>query len=812
MRRLLIIFLTLISARALYAQQPDYNASLVGQLTYDSIRTNDVWGYTDATGVEYALVGIRNATSIVSLIDPAAPEEVLRIPGQATGWRDLKTWGDRAYVTCDRCTDGLLIIDLSPLPDGVPTYEFWTPILTINGVADTLYDAHNVYIDSDGYAYLSGGNLNQGGIVILDVDTPDGSPEYVGHGPAVYAHDCYVRGDTLYSAEIYEGEFAIYDITDRMSPELLAAHPTGFAFAHNVWLSDDSRTLFTTDEKPHARTEAYDITDLTDIRLLDRYRPVATEGEGVIPHNVHVLDDYLVISHYTDGLKVVDAHRPTNLVEVASYDTYPEAMTDPFDGAWGAYPYLPSGQVLVSDINTGLYVIEVEYRRAAYLEGTVTDAATSLPVPGADARILHDDQTYYDLTDDLGYYATGLATDADSITLTVRKLGYYPREVRLPVASGIVTLHNVVLQPQPRYTLSAQVLSAADGVPIAGAGLRWYNDDFEYEVYTDSAGYYELLEVVEGEYRLDVGAWGYLTAGNALQVVGEGYVAPTFYLPPHRYADPFAVDLGWQVSGTATDGHWELARPRGTSYAQDTPNPPFDIGSDVGDRAYVTGNGTPQAGGSFTWEEVDDGSTVLTSPPFRTRGMLQPALRFSVWYYNRNYNDSLPPDDDLRVYLTDGADTATLLTLTASTEGWVSSDTFLLADHLPMGGALRVAFEVRDTGVSSIVEAGIDAVDIFDMTDAIGIALPEVNQTMGLLVTPNPVRQGTVTVRYHRTTRLASPAQLGIYDMRGREVYRATLTDAIGRLPLEPDWPSGIYIVRVTDGQAQAQQKLVMVR
>jgi hypothetical protein len=135
-----------------------------------------------------------------------------------------------------------------------------------------------------------------------------------------------------------------------------------------TWLSDDSNTIFTTDERSFASTTSYDISDFSDIKFLDRFFSEASIGEATIPHNVHVLNDYLVISHYTDGVVVVDAQNPDNLIEVGNYDTYETEGTG-FFGCWGAYPFLPSGNILATDRQTGLYVLSPNYVRASYLIG-----------------------------------------------------------------------------------------------------------------------------------------------------------------------------------------------------------------------------------------------------------------------------------------------------------------------------------------------------------------------------------------------------------------------------------------------------------
>ena len=47
-----------------------------------------------------------------------------------------------------------------------------------------------------------------------------------------------------------------------------------------------------------------------------------------------------------------------NPVQVGWFDTYPPNNAEGFDGAWSVYPYFPSGLVLISDRNSGLFVVE----------------------------------------------------------------------------------------------------------------------------------------------------------------------------------------------------------------------------------------------------------------------------------------------------------------------------------------------------------------------------------------------------------------------------------------------------------------------
>ena len=323
---------------------------------------NDIWGYVAEDGTEYALVGTREGVSVVSLANPAAPIEVSFIDGARSVWRDIKTHGDYAYAVADQGQDGLLIIDLSPLPDST-SHTFWKEDITINGVASRMDRCHNLYID-DGFIYLSGCN-NILGITILDVNDTPSDPVSVGAANLQYSHDVFVRDNLMFTSEINLGQLGIYDISDKSDPQLVATQPTSSLFTHNAWSSDDNKYVYTTDERSNATLDAYDISNLDEIIRIDQYQVSATQGNGVVPHNAHFHNNFLINSWYTEGIVVLDASNPQSLVRVAQYDTW-NGPDGGFNGCWGAYPFLPSGLVLASDISTGLYVIEVDYKRQVF--------------------------------------------------------------------------------------------------------------------------------------------------------------------------------------------------------------------------------------------------------------------------------------------------------------------------------------------------------------------------------------------------------------------------------------------------------------
>jgi len=414
------------------------NMELVG--SYDYGYCSDIWGYADEDGHEYAIVGLFTGVAILDLADPANPVEVAQLSGAASGWRDIKTWGQYAYVI-NETDNGLMVIDLSDLPNSASAVDWSTKIDPAS--FDSLRRCHNLYIDEFGYAYLAGCNLNSGGLLFVDVFTEPGSPKLVGIGDPEYSHDVYVRENLCYSSEISSGKFSIYDVTDKMNYEFLGSQTTSSFGAHNAWLNDAGNVLFTADEVPNAAIGSYDISDPTNIIQLDLFKPLETLGQGVIPHNVHVLNDWIIISFYSDGCIVLDGSKPDNLVEVANFDTYFEGYIG-FEGMWGVYPYLPSGLVVTSNIDGRVNVLAPTYVRACWLEGEVYDAETQLPINNATVKIV--DTNVFESTLANGEFATGYAIEGTYL-VEITATNYEPAMVEVSLKNGEITELRVDLMP-----------------------------------------------------------------------------------------------------------------------------------------------------------------------------------------------------------------------------------------------------------------------------------------------------------------------------------------------------------------------------
>ena len=434
------------------------NMELQANVTYDD-GLSDIWGYTDSLGGEYALVCLRGGVAIENITNPTTPERVAIIEGPRSTWRDAKTYGQFAYFI-NESSGGLHIINLKNLPNTPDTTDsyFWTPIIPELGLLST---CHNIYIDeATGYGFLAGCNINNGGVIVIDLFTNPGNPIFVSAAAPVYAHDVYARDNLIYSSDIFAGAFAIQDMTNMDSIFTVSSQTTPFLFTHNAWLSDDSKVMFTTDERNNAPIGAYDISDQNNIKLLDEFRPLSSVGEGLIPHNVHVKNDFLITSYYTEGVIITDANKPDNLIEVGNYDTF-TGGNGSFNGVWGAFPFFESGTIIASDTGNGLFVFKPTYTRACYLEGSVIDSLSGLALEGVEVNILSDDLNE-DFSDISGGYKTGQVSPG-IFNVSYAKEGYQTKTVSVALKNGQVAIMDVMLAPiDSSFVTSLPVLSTVE--------------------------------------------------------------------------------------------------------------------------------------------------------------------------------------------------------------------------------------------------------------------------------------------------------------------------------------------------------------
>lgn len=736
------------------------------QLLHDT-DLNDVWGYVDESGIEYALVGARKGTSVVSLENPTNPAEVFWEPGMESIWRDLKTWQDYAFITTE-AENGLLIIDLSPLPSSTALSTAY-----YNGpVGFEWSSAHNLFIDSNGYAYIFGANRGNGGVIILDVFTDPMNPIEVGTFDDWYVHDGYVRNDTMFLAHISDGFLSLVDVSDKANPILLGTKTTPDFFTHNIWPSDDGNVVYTTDEVSGAYLASYDITDPLNIIELDKIQ--SSPGQGIIPHNVHVLGDFIITSYYSDGLTIHDVTHPHNMILVGQYDTYP-LQTSSYDGCWGAYPFLPSGLILAADITEGLFILAPDYIQASYLEGIVTDASSTNVLNNVAVQIVGHDQV--DNSNSTGIYATGILGEG-TYDVMYSKVGYFPQTISVTLAEGSITVQDVQLIPIPPFNLTVNVLEEGTLVPIVGADIILSVPLISHEGVSNGIGQEDFVLFYQEEYFVTVGKWSYVTRCFD-QLIDENSGSITVLLPK-GYHDEFTFDFGWISTGTATSGLWERGKPFGVVNG---PTPSFDADADCGINAFVTGN---DAVFGADEDDVDGGYSLLISPTMNLTTYSDPHLNYARWFFCMH---GAPPDDSLKVIVSNGFESIMVDQIGPNDitlfNQWIPKSIRLL-DYISLTTSMQVQFLISDEDPDvNITEGGID---YFYISNSYVLEIKEAPPG-NLSVYPNPFNDNLFIEG------ATQGSEYEVYSIHGQLILKGILPEE-ARISMV-GIPNGLYLLSI---------------
>lgn len=343
--------------------------------TFSAEEANDIWGWTDtSTGKEYALMGVDDGTVFIDISETENLLYLGKLPTAtvASPWRDIKVYGDVAYIVSEARDHGVQVFDLTQLRDTSNAPK----IFSANARYTGLGNAHNIVINENtGFAYPVGTAVDDaynGGVHFLDLSDPLMPFLAGGWGENGYTHDAqvitYNGPDTEYvGSEIFVGanedRVVIVDISNKQAPMELATLPyPNVEYTHQGWFTEDHRYFILGDELDEARlgfrtrTLIFDMTDLNNPVLHDTY----LGPTSAIDHNGYVKGDEFFLANYTAGVRVLDISGigEQNILEKAFFDTYPLDNNTKFAGVWSVYPYFESGKIIISDINNGFFVIQ----------------------------------------------------------------------------------------------------------------------------------------------------------------------------------------------------------------------------------------------------------------------------------------------------------------------------------------------------------------------------------------------------------------------------------------------------------------------
>ncbi len=332
---------------------------------------NDIWGWTDpSTQKEYAIVGTHANTTFIDISDPENPEVLGYLPTSSltSDWRDIKVYVNHAFIVSEAENHGMQIFNLTRLR----TSQNLPVIFDDDGLYNEFETCHNIVINENtGYAYAVGSETFNGGPHIINIQNPqqlvfEGGFDFIG-----YTHDAQVityNGPDIdhIGKELLIGSnddyVTITDVTNKTNPSLISrVAQDNVGYIHQGWIDEDHRYFYANDELDetefgfNSRTLVFDFTDLDNPSYIGPY----FGPTKAVDHNLYVKGSEVFLSNYTGGVRVTDitSPDPALMKDVGYFDTYPQNDDTIFDGAWSVYPYFNSGNIIISDISNGFFII-----------------------------------------------------------------------------------------------------------------------------------------------------------------------------------------------------------------------------------------------------------------------------------------------------------------------------------------------------------------------------------------------------------------------------------------------------------------------
>ena len=346
--------------------------------TFGALEGNDSWGWTDATtGNEYVLLATDANVAFIDITEPTNPIYLGNVPTEtvSSSWRDVKVYKNHAFIVSEANNHGMQVFDLTRLRNVANPPETFTTDAVYTGVGS----CHNIVInEEEGFAYLVGCNTFSGGPNFIDINDPKNPVSAGGYAADGYSHDAqvitYSGPDTDYTGkQIYIGsngstsgtnKVVIIDVSDKANPQFIAnISYSNSGYTHQGWFTENQQHFILGDELDeqffgnNTKTMVFDFSDLDNPVLSSTYFGPTL----AIDHNGYVKGNTYYLANYRAGLRVLDitniAASSNAMTEVGYFDTFPSSDSANFNGVWNVYPYFESENIVISDIEGGLFIV-----------------------------------------------------------------------------------------------------------------------------------------------------------------------------------------------------------------------------------------------------------------------------------------------------------------------------------------------------------------------------------------------------------------------------------------------------------------------
>jgi len=214
-----------------------------------------------------------------------------------------------------------------------------------------------------------------------------------------WVHAMHIRGERLYlSGFVSSTRVDIFSMADlaNQAPVLQGSVAVGFNSNHSAWTSEDGNYLYSAREIGDSAAanpgdiRVYDVSNPSNALLVKRTSMAELGIVAVTPHNPVVMGNKLYVAWYQAGTLIFDITNGNDPVQIGRYDTWPAQFTEEdlkevqeekskfdekdmvcglnlstnqaiagYNGNWAVFPFLGEDKVLLGDLATGLYIIDV---------------------------------------------------------------------------------------------------------------------------------------------------------------------------------------------------------------------------------------------------------------------------------------------------------------------------------------------------------------------------------------------------------------------------------------------------------------------
>jgi hypothetical protein len=297
--------------------------------------------------------------------------------------------GNRAYfgvglTSGGGTSDGVHIVDISNPSSPVLLGK----VNSSNGGYNTV---HEIFVDGN-FLYENSNSTGNRDIRVFNISNPAApvlvrtiTPNNTG-----WVHAVYVKNGKMYTSGFFgSGLTEIWDVSNiaTQAPTFLGQVTSG-ASTHSSWVSEDGNFLYVCIEKFDGELKVYNISNVASPQLVKTIKAGDLGINGICPHNPVVKGNRLYVAWYQAGTQVFDISNPADPKRIGQFDTYAPQFNEAaaraemenlrleeedivcggdsfgntipngFAGNWTAYPVLGDDRVVLSDLSTGLWILD----------------------------------------------------------------------------------------------------------------------------------------------------------------------------------------------------------------------------------------------------------------------------------------------------------------------------------------------------------------------------------------------------------------------------------------------------------------------